>query len=365
MSEKVWQKAAQAVVKASSDPLLQANETIVELLKTLLNENEAKLISNFRKPILTLDKLKEKSGMDDKSLKQILNSIMKKGVIMDIPHKKTGNMGYQLLAPLPYLWEYSIIKKGSMEKKKKIAQIHEKMMKEAVEQTQRNYEGIVPILKAQFPPLTRTIPIEKDIGIAIEETLPLSKASKLLEKHDIISISECPCKLDKNLIEDPCKMATERCRCFHFGNTGRFFIEHGFGEPVTIDRAKQILMAAEKDGLVHKVFHYGFDLEDEEEALCNCCKCCCMVFQSYYRGIWPFHTVTSFIARLDDNKCKGCGTCVEKCPIEAISLTNGKSFIDETRCIGCGVCVYHCPEKTRHLEKTELRNVYIPPPKRD
>jgi ferredoxin len=363
MSEKIWQKAAQAVVKASIDPLLQANETIVELLKTLLDEEEAKLISNFRKPILSIERLKEKSGLDDHTIKQMLNSIMKKGVIMDIPHKKTGEMVYQLLAPLPFLWEYSIIKKDPIEKKRKLAQIHETMTKEAVEITQTNYDGVVSIFKSQFPPLTRTIPIETKMGIPIEKTIPFSQASELIEKHEIISLSECPCKLDKNLIGEPCKTTDERQRCFHFGNTGRFFIEHGFGEPVSYEKAKEILIAAENDGLVHKVFHYNFDPDQEEEALCNCCKCCCMVFQSFYRGVYPFHTITAYLAQLNIDKCKGCGTCVEKCPIEAVSLTDEKSHIDKARCIGCGVCVYHCPEKARNLEETELRNVYIPPPK--
>ncbi|MHA1916131.1 MAG: ATP-binding protein [Promethearchaeota archaeon] len=361
MSEQIWQKAAQSIAKASSDPLLQVNETLVELVKTLLTEDQAKFISNFRKPFLTLDQLKKKSGMEERNVLQMLDSIMKSGVIMDIPDETSGIMKYQLLAPLPYIWEYSIIKKGSVEKKRKLAQIHETMTEESVKQTQKNYKGAEAIFRSQFPPLTRTIPIEKDIGIPIEKTLPLSKASKLIEENDIISLSECPCKLDKNLIGEPCKTTDERLRCFHFGNTGRFFIEHGFGEPVSNERAQEILIAAEKDGLVHKVFHYLLDPEREEEALCNCCKCCCMVFQSFYRGVYPFHTITSHRAKLDDIKCKGCGTCVEKCPIEAISLTNGKSHNDETRCIGCGVCVYHCPENARNLEKTELRNVYIPP----
>jgi Pyruvate/2-oxoacid:ferredoxin oxidoreductase delta subunit len=290
---------------------------------------------------------------------------MDNGVIMDIPNETSGIMEYHLLGPLPYIWEYSIVKKDSVEKKRKLAQIHETMTKEAVEITQTNYEGVMSIFRTKFPPLTRTIPIEKKIGSPLEETLPLSQASKLIEKHEIISLSECPCKLDKNLVGDPCKTTDERFRCFHFGNTGRFFIEHGFGKPVSNEQAIDILLAAEKEGLVHKVFHYSLDPDKEEEALCNCCKCCCMVFQSFYRGVYPFHTITSYMAKLDDSKCKGCGTCVQKCPIEAISLTNGKTSIDETRCIGCGVCVYHCPENARSLEKTELRNVYIPPPKKE
>jgi ferredoxin len=363
MSEKIWQKAAQLIAKASDYLLLQPNEILIKMIKELLNEEQAKFISNFRKPILTLDQLKEKSGMDERNLLQMLNSIMDNGVIMDIPNETSGIMEYHLLGPIPSIWEHSLVKNKDIKMKRKLARFHEKMIKEAVERTQKNFTALIPILRSHYPPLSRIIPIEKDIGLPLEETLPLHKASKILDKHDIISLSECPCKLNNNLIGDPCKTTNELLRCFHFGNTGRYFIEHDIGESVSKERAKNILKAAEKDGLVHKVFHYKYDLDKEEEAICNCCKCCCIVFQSYYRGIYPFHTITSYIARLDDSKCKGCGTCIEKCPIEANALSNGKSHIDETKCIGCGVCVPNCPENARKLEKTELRNVYIPPPR--
>ena len=75
------------------------------------------------------------------------------------------------------------------------------------------------------------------------------------------------------------------------------------------------------------------------------------------------HTKTSYIAEIDDKKCSGCGICVEKCPIEAITLIDGKSHTDDNKCIGCGVCVQQCPEKARTLRKTELRSVFIPVPK--
>lgn len=364
MSNVIWQKAAKTLVKISGNPLLQANETLVNLVKTLLNEKQAKFITYFKKAVSTFEKLKEKSGMDDKELMEMLNSIMDIGVIMDFPNKDTGLMNYLLLAPLPYLWEYSLVKENRPDKKKKLAQIHEKMTEEGIELTQKNYEGIKQLFKTQFPPLTRTIPIEETLGVPQEQTLPFYEASKIIDKQDILSLSDCPCKLNNNLIEENCRVTDDIRRCFHFGNTGRFFIEHGFGESVSKERAKEILKAAADEGLVHKAFHYFFDPQRGEEALCNCCKCCCVVFQSYHRGIWPFHTVTSYLARLDEEKCKGCGICVEKCPIEAVSLINNKSHIDETKCIGCGVCVHHCPENARNLEKTEFRNVYLPPIKR-
>jgi len=76
MSERIWKKAAQTLVKIGGNPLIQANETLVDLVKTLLNEEQAKFISYFKKPISTLNKLKEKSGFDDEKLMEMLNSIM-------------------------------------------------------------------------------------------------------------------------------------------------------------------------------------------------------------------------------------------------------------------------------------------------
>lgn len=45
------------------------------------------------------------------------------------------------------------------------------------------------------------------------------------------------------------------------------------------------------------------------------------------------------------NQCKGCTAhpCKEVCPVGAISMVNGHSYIDQTKCIKCGKCKAHCP----------------------
>lgn len=55
-----------------------------------------------------------------------------------------------------------------------------------------------------------------------------------------------------------------------------------------------------------------------------------------------FHSVT-----LDSDRCKGCITCVKRCPTEAIRVKDGKATIIKERCIDCGECIRVCPHHAK------------------
>jgi NAD-dependent dihydropyrimidine dehydrogenase PreA subunit len=46
---------------------------------------------------------------------------------------------------------------------------------------------------------------------------------------------------------------------------------------------------------------------------------------------------------IDENKCTLCGTCVEACPWQALSLRDAKLVIDRDLCAECGACLRLCP----------------------
>ena len=46
---------------------------------------------------------------------------------------------------------------------------------------------------------------------------------------------------------------------------------------------------------------------------------------------------------IDEEKCTGCGACVEVCPVEALKLVDDKAKVDPDVCIDCGTCVDECP----------------------
>jgi len=45
---------------------------------------------------------------------------------------------------------------------------------------------------------------------------------------------------------------------------------------------------------------------------------------------------------LEDSKCDGCGACTEICPVNAITMEEGKPKRDSEKCIYCSTCLFVC-----------------------
>ncbi len=64
---------------------------------------------------------------------------------------------------------------------------------------------------------------------------------------------------------------------------------------------------------------------------------------------------------IDPEKCQACGSCLRKCPAEAI--TGGKNLVhivDQDKCTKCGTCVEACPPRFAAVRK--LSGEPVPPP---
>jgi len=59
--------------------------------------------------------------------------------------------------------------------------------------------------------------------------------------------------------------------------------------------------------------------------------------------------VSGVEAEVIPDKCTGCGTCVELCKWEAITLDE-TAYVEPLDCEGCGVCAHFCPEEAIMLK---------------
>lgn len=101
-----------------------------------------------------------------------------------------------------------------------------------------------------------------------------------------------------------------------------------------------------------EIFEKGYTLEEaiREAKRCACCGPCSICKACILMDLQPELQK----AKVNKEKCSGCGICVSVCSYEAIKLqTENENIIsttDEFRCKGCGICISACPAEARELK---------------
>jgi len=61
------------------------------------------------------------------------------------------------------------------------------------------------------------------------------------------------------------------------------------------------------------------------------------------------------IVKIDEEKCNGCGQCVNACAEGAIEIIDGKAkLVSEVYCDGLGACIGHCSQDAITVEQREV-----------
>jgi ferredoxin len=371
--------AAQVICKQGTVPF-PVNDTTISILKLVIEDNEEELdfIYAFRQNASqTMEELKKSSTLPEKKIEQLATGLAKKGLIFNQPNS-AGIMVYRLL-PLMVVGLMEYVFMGELkddEKEQNLAELFEKLIADVRDQVQDNYDNFAPLFK-MAPAVDRTvpmrttkngknikiIPINKSLGVLEEFVLPSQSVEEIINKFDDIAVGRCFCRQRRKMLGHSCATNAPMMNCFTFGKSARHTVAQGFAQKITKEEAFKIMKEAEEAGLVHKAFHPGSNESRPETSICNCCKDCCDTLNVWRNGALPLINSTYYLSVIDQDSCIGCGTCVERCPTDAIKLNdNEKAERDENSCFGCGVCVRFCPEEAISL-KEGLRKVFILPPR--
>ena len=53
----------------------------------------------------------------------------------------------------------------------------------------------------------------------------------------------------------------------------------------------------------------------------------------------------SFIVKIEEAYCKGCGICVKFCPAKVLEMSYLKAIVAHPeKCVGCRACELRCPD---------------------
>jgi ferredoxin len=158
-------------------------------------------------------------------------------------------------------------------------------------------------------------------------------------------VTPCICRQERRLLGEGCDRPLETC--ISFGAAGNFFLQNGLGRQVSREAVLEILTRADRSGLVLQPSN-----GKQISWICCCCGCCCGVLRSLKRTAAPARLVSSpFAAALEESRCQGCGVCLQRCQMEALTLENDRMHLDAERCIGCGLCIPTCPTGALSLQR--------------
>ena len=347
MTAPVYEKLTETLsLKAGPLPAFKCPE-FYAVLEELFTPEEAELAAKMPlSPIVAETFARETAGGDPKDVERLLETMADKGLIF--AGESEGIRHYSLMPLFPGIFEMQFMKGEVNDRAKKLAGLFQDFYIAMLGLK----EGTAPPALPAFP-FARVIPVEQEIPAGVE-IYPYDKASKYIANSDYITVGICYCRHWGELLGRPCDKPKDTC--MFFGPMAKFIAKRGFGRLISKEEAVKVLDRAEKAGLVHCSSNIGEDIE----FICNCCSCHCGILQSIKSAAVPSGGATSgFMVMVDEEKCTGCGDCIDRCPMEALSMQDDIVVRDADRCIGCGLCISVCPTSALRMEPREQR--LIPP----
>ena len=324
MTEDIYQRLRNGIGKHSA--FFDATPSGVEIrfLKKLFTEEEAEMYLQLSEKLETSQQIAERSGHNPENAATILKRMAEKGLLFP---KRQGDKYYYVAAP----FAHGILEHQVHRMDRELAEIYEEYIwAEKIPDVPADPDAEIKL------PL-RTLPINAPVNVS-RPIAPYENVKELIMSQDRIAVTDCFCAKQQRLLETGCNQPLEVCMLLGF--YADYYIDLGMGRQVTQEEAMDILEMAEEAGLVHQ-----FADSLDPGAICNCCPDCCgdLRMLKLIPNAADF-AISNHFTQVDTELCNGCETCVDRCPMDAISITEEEvASINLERCIGCGLCIRACP----------------------
>ncbi len=296
----------------------------IKLLKKYFTPEEAELVMQLRPVPEPLPAIAERLGMSEEETREKLEYLARQGNIFrlwlnDQPH-------YMAMQFLVGIYEFHV---KAMDRE--LAELLEEYLPHLA-----RYWADIEVKQQRIVPVATAV--DTCTSVATYDVV-----RELVKAQDTIAVAECICRKEKRLLGKGCEHPLENCLTFNLA--AQYYIENGIGRKISLEECLAILDQAEEQALVLA--------PTNSQDISNIC-CCCGDSCNMLRGLKLFerpadHALSSFQACIDAQICSACGTCLDRCQMEAIWEKEDYMEVDLDRCIGCGLCIPTCPEDAVRL----------------
>ena len=341
------QRYARMVTGAPESPVL------LKILKLLFTAEEAELARRIPANPTSLGKLARKLGMPREELGDRLSGMAERGLVLDFEHEGTR---YFMLPPVVIgFFEFTFMRARDDMPMAELAKLFHEYMYGDDRFAHAIFEGKTQVGRS----MVREEALPEDDHT---EILDWERASQVIQSASAIGVSLCACRHKAMHLGEACDAPLEVCLTLNA--PAETMARNGIARLIETREAMALLETCKEAGLAQTADNVQRNLA----YMCNCCGCCCAMMNAIRRYDLRNAVVTSnWIMEVDRDACKGCGRCVEACPIDAIALEKrdepeSKRTVavrDESLCLGCGVCYTACKNGAISMKPREKR-VFTP-----
>lgn len=333
MTNDVYERLADALDSLPNGFPRTPSNVEIELLKRIFSPEEAWLSCQLGREIESVEAIAERVGLSAKEATARLMKMARRGLVR---FDRQGRKRLFRLEPfIVGIYEYQL---GDMDHQ--LAHLFEEYMANG---------GAVGIMKPQ-PALHRVVPAQS--AVKSEWILPYDDVREILLAAKAFGLRDCICRLQQDHVGRECNFPVRMC--LNFSSHER---SPRPGD-ISQEEALALLERAEEIGLVHTVSNIAKGIN----YVCNCCGCCCGILRGITEwGIASSVAHANYYVVIDPEECSGCGACIERCQVCAISDQDGIAIVDRKSCIGCGLCVTGCPDGVPQLQRKVDEEIVHPP----